>query len=178
MEVAPQVAGIFLVGAPGCGKSTVGRALATKLGMRFIDMDCYIENETGGSIVEMFACGQEPAFRRHETNALRKLVALSDESVIATGGGIVLSQDNRELLAGAKVIFLDADEHVVWNRVEKSLATRPLLSGQDQHGTLINIMRQRRPLYQQLAAHTLEVDSTTTVATLVQKICQYLFADA
>ncbi|MGV0005226.1 MAG: shikimate kinase [Candidatus Porifericomitaceae bacterium WSBS_2022_MAG_OTU9] len=167
-----------MIGAPGCGKSTVGTALAIKLGTQFIDMDCYIENKAGCSIVEMFTSGRESVFRGHETDALRTLMALTDGSVIATGGGIVLSRDNRELLAGAKIIFLDADEDVVWKRVEKDLAMRPLLSGQDPHGTLTGMMRQRRPLYRQLATHTLTVDSTTTVATLVQKIRQQLFANA
>lgn len=121
--------GIFLVGFMGCGKSTVGRALAEELGWRFVDLDEDIEKQQGCSIAEIFDRSGEPAFRMMETAALRNMVHVIEHGrphVVALGGGAFLQEQNRELVNAKGVsIWLDAPLEVVQRRVA-GLEHRPL----------------------------------------------------
>ena len=171
-------AGVFLIGAPGCGKSAIGRMLAADLGARFVDLDSYIENQAGCGIAEIFDREQESGFRRREVTALRQVTKEPGPLVVATGGGIVLDPANRELLAREMTIFIDADESLLWDRIRNDSSSRPLLSGADPRGKLGQLVRARRPLYKQLARHTIRVDADSTVTDLVQQTRRALVANA
>src|SRR5437762_782279 len=99
---------IYLIGPRGSGKTTVARLLAERLGWDWVDADAELEARCGRSIREMFASEGEEGFRRHEAEVLRQLSGRASV-VIATGGGVVLREDNRELLKRGKVVWLTAD---------------------------------------------------------------------
>jgi shikimate kinase len=140
---------LALVGPMASGKSTVGPLLAALLGLSFVDCDSAIEAAAGSSIPELFASEGEAGFRRRESTALAGLLERGG-SVIATGGGAVLSPGNRELLrAGAAVVWLHASPEALGRRLEPG--TRPLLEGGDALGKLASIYRERRLLYAEVA---------------------------
>ena len=134
---------IVLVGAPGSGKSTVGRLLAERLGLPFVDVDAVIEQCTGRSITEIFADDGEPAFRALEEQTTLEL--LGETAVLALGGGAVLSAATRAALRGHRVIWLQVAATTAVQRVGLNEA-RPLLLG-NVRGRLIKLLAERTPLY-------------------------------
>lgn len=148
---------IVLCGFMGCGKSTVGRRLAKKRSMTFVDMDSYIEAKAGRTISEIFATDGEAAFRtmEHET-----CVALGGKSdlVIATGGGAVLRADNVSALSqNGTIVFLNVSEACVLERL-KNDTTRPLLQREDKEAAVHALMQERIPLYTKAAMLTVDAD--------------------
>lgn len=141
---------MVLVGAPGSGKTTVGRALAAALNVEFRDTDADIEASSGSSISDIFLQEGESGFRDRETDALR--AALADcTGVLALGGGVVLRDANRLLLADQTVVWLDVTLADAADRV--GLATsRPVLLG-NVRGRLMELLQQRTPLYTEVATH-------------------------
>jgi 3-dehydroquinate synthase/shikimate kinase/3-dehydroquinate synthase len=139
---------IVLVGFMGAGKTTVGRLLASKLGLRFADSDLVIEQRRGRSIREIFAEDGEAAFRAAEHEVLAELTRGPD-AVVAVGGGAVEYQSSRRLLRAAQVIYLQVSYEEAMRRVGTD-AGRPLLRRAD----LADIYRQRLPVYQSVAALT------------------------
>lgn len=150
---------IVLVGMMGAGKSSVGRALARKLGRELLDSDEMIEARTGRTVREIWAADGEPAFRELETEVLSEAVAASEPSIIAAAGGVVLSEDNRAVLkgAGAHVVWLLADVELLLERVKAGMH-RPLLD-EDPEGTLRKMYEQRCDLYQEVADAIVSVDN-------------------
>ena len=150
---------IVLVGMMGAGKSSVGRALARKLGRELLDSDEMIEARTGRTVREIWAADGEPAFRELETEVLSEAVAASEPSIIAAAGGVVLSEDNRAVLkgAGAHVVWLLADVELLLERVKAGMH-RPLLD-EDTEGTLRKMYEQRCDLYQEVADAIVSVDN-------------------
>ncbi len=139
---------IVLVGPMGAGKTTLGKKLAKSLSVEFLDTDKLISKDHG-PITSLFENLGEQAFREIETNVLRH--ALSKDAVIATGGGIVLRDANRELLKNHRVIFLDSSAKHVLPKI--NVEKRPLLkSNPDAWGEIYN---QRLPLYKEVAKETL-----------------------
>ena len=121
---------IFLVGLMGSGKTTIGRALAKKLNMRFVDSDHEIESRTGTSIPVIFEVEGEESFRRRDADVIRALTAL-DNLVLATGGGAVLRPENRALLKSrGTVIYLRTGITQILQRTAKD-KNRPLLQTVD-----------------------------------------------
>lgn len=152
---------IVLVGAPGAGKSTVGRLLADELGVAFVDVDSVIEERAGRSIPDIFATDGEPAFRAlEETTTLEQL---DRPAVIALGGGAVLSPAIRAALAGRRVVWLRVAAGTAADRVGLN-AARPLLLG-NVRGRLIQLLNQRTPLYAEVA--TLQVSTDDRAAAEV-----------
>lgn len=147
---------VVLVGPMGSGKSSVGRALAQRLGMRHIDTDALVERRDGRSVPEIFAADGEAGFRALETAELR--TALDASAVIATGGGIVVTDENRRLLneSGALVVWLDASIDALAERVGSGRG-RPLLEG-DVRSSLQEKVAERAPGYLEVA--DLRVDTT------------------
>lgn len=149
VPLAPCPPVIFLVGYRGTGKTTVARLLAARLGRRAVDADEFLEALAGRSIREIFAAEGEAGFRLREAAVLEHLCGLRDH-VIATGGGVVLSETNRRRLrrAGA-VVWLTADPATIWRRLQADPATaqrRPHLTV----GGLAEVeqlLRAREPLY-------------------------------
>ena len=141
---------LFLIGYMGCGKSSIGRPLAKRLGLKFVDMDTEIERRCGVSVQQFFADRGEEAFRRLERELLRELTSAED-TVVATGGGVPCFFDNMELMngAGVTVYFKLAPEKLA-ARLEHGKAKRPLLRGKSQQ-ELVEYIREnlerREPFY-------------------------------
>ena len=151
---------ILLVGMMGSGKSTVGRALARRLGWRHLDSDEQVELRTGRTVPEIFASEGEAAFRAEESAALAQGLASGPGVVISVAGGAVLDPENRRRLAdGGTVVWLRAGVDTLAARVGKG-AGRPLL-GEDPAGSLARLYEQRRPLYEELADVAVDVDASS-----------------
>jgi shikimate kinase len=131
----------------GSGKTTLGKKLAKELEVPFADTDKMVAKEHG-AIVEIFSKFGEGHFRTLETSALIK--ALSNGGVIATGGGIVLSEENRRLLSGYRTIFLDTSSEHVLDKI--NLSKRPLLKDNPERWDAI--YSERKALYEQCATAT------------------------
>ncbi|MBA5685551.1 bifunctional shikimate kinase/3-dehydroquinate synthase AroKB [Rugamonas apoptosis] len=159
---------VFLVGLMGAGKTTIGRILARKLGLRFIDSDHEIEARTGASIPWIFEIEGEQSFRRREAEVIRELTA-QQGIVLATGGGAILDPDSRAYLqARGTVIYLRASVNSILARTAHD-KNRPLLQTADPRKKLEELMALRDPLYQQVA-HMVIDTGRPNVQSMVQTI--------
>lgn len=141
---------LILVGMMGSGKTTMGRSLARHLGKTFVDSDEEIQKRAGVTVSHIFDIEGEEGFRQRESAAIHDL-ARRDNMVLATGGGVVLSAQNRALLQqNGIVIYLKAGVHDLWQRTRHD-RNRPLLQTGDPRAKLTELYRQRDPLYQQVA---------------------------
>lgn len=141
---------IFLVGMMGSGKTTIGKLLSRQLGKTFIDCDEEIQKRTGVTVTHIFDVEGEAGFRRREAALIQELVQM-DNIVLATGGGAVLGAENRAALAGnGLVIYLRGSVHDLWQRTRHDRA-RPLLQTADPLTRIKELLRQRDPLYQEVA---------------------------
>ena len=162
---------IALVGMPGCGKSTVGRHLARHLGMRFADSDAEVERRVGCSIRESFDRAGEDAFRDLEQQAIAELTA-GDGVVLATGGGAVLRQPNRDALhARCQVFYLRASPEDLFRRLRRD-TTRPLLQVADPLRRLREMFRERDPLYRRTAHFVVETPRPSVPALINMVLMQ------
>jgi shikimate kinase len=169
----PDRSHIVLVGMMGSGKSSVGRALASHLNRPLFDSDEMVEERAGRTIREIWERDGEPAFRELETRTLVDSLDRDEPSVIATGGGVVLSGRNRQLLT-------DSDAHVVWLKLDIELLLdrvrngvhRPLLDD-DPETKLRQMSLDREPLYREVADAMVSVDnrSILDVAKAVVRCC-------
>lgn len=149
---------LVLVGMMGSGKTTIARVVGERLGRPVLDSDQLIEERTGRTVREIFATDGEAAFRALETEVLRAALAATTPSVIAAAGGVVLSGENRRLLAEApaRVVWLCADPATLVERVRGG-GHRPLLDA-DPAGTLQRMYVEREPLYREVADAIVLVD--------------------
>ena len=139
---------IVLVGLMGVGKSTVGRRLAMRLNVPFVDADHEIEAAAGMSVAEIFEKFGEPYFRDGERRVIARLIDGSSQ-VIATGGGAFINDETRALILDQGIaIWLDAPPHVLAERVKRR-DTRPLLRDRDPHRVLADLAASRNPIYAQ-----------------------------
>ncbi|GJL82405.1 MAG: shikimate kinase [marine bacterium B5-7] len=148
---------IVLVGPMGVGKTTVGKMLAKLLSKQFIDCDLELERRTGVSVTTIFEIEGEDGFRRRESALLAEVAARTNH-VIATGGGVVMREENHEILRRAgRVIYLTAPVRKLLRRTRNN-RNRPLLNTADPKATLEELMQIRDPLYRQVAELVLKVD--------------------
>jgi shikimate kinase len=141
---------IILIGPMGSGKSTIGQLLANRLDREFCDSDLLIEERTGVDIPRIFDVEGEDGFRQRETKALEELTSRRD-IVLATGGGAVIREENRQLLRNAGyVIFLDTSVDQQMERLKHD-KKRPLLQTENPRERLEKLLQERRPLYLELA---------------------------
>lgn len=155
---------IYLIGMMGCGKSTCGRLLAKRLGRRLLDTDQLIVDRAGKSISDIFAAEGEEAFRALETQVCREIGEKTD-LVVATGGGLPLRQENRDLLReSGTVVFLHRDPGEIYDSADMS--GRPL--GQQGREAFLNRFAERLPIYR-ACAH-LEIQDFSTVENTVAEI--------
>ena len=170
---------VYLIGARGCGKSTVGKLLAQELGWAFVDADEALEVTVGRSVADIFAIDGEPAFRVMENAALQKIAANSKQ-VVATGGGVILGKKNRKIMGmNGVVVWLQADENVLAKRIwEDRLAgkNRPPLTQQAEEDPQASILSEvkavleiRTTIYRQSSELCCNVDGQTPVE-LAKKI--------
>jgi shikimate kinase len=141
---------IVLIGMMGAGKTTIGRELARRCDMRFVDCDHEIEARTGVKIPTIFEIEGEEGFRRRETQVIDELTRVKGV-VIATGGGAVLDPANRAMLAERGVIvYLNVPPQVLWERTRND-RNRPLLQVPNPREHIATLYRQRDPLYREIA---------------------------
>ncbi len=137
---------IVMVGMMGAGKTAVGRALASRLGVPFLDSDAEIEAAANMSVPEIFSRDGEPFFRTKETQVISRLLD-EERGILSTGGGAFLSEINRRNITCRGVsLWLNADLDLLWQRVRHK-DTRPLLRTPDPRATLAQIYEARVPLY-------------------------------
>jgi shikimate kinase/nucleoside-diphosphate-sugar epimerase len=151
---------VVVIGLMGCGKSTVGRLVASQLGFQFADTDQLIVEAAGQTIPQIFETEGEEGFRRRESAVLRSLMD-RDGWVIATGGGIVTQARNHPLLRHLGYIaWLDASVENLYRRTASS-RDRPLLREGDPRAKLQSLMDARRPIYKELADLRIVTDDLT-----------------
>jgi shikimate kinase / 3-dehydroquinate synthase len=165
---------IFLVGLMGSGKTTVGRALAKRLGMSFVDTDHEIEARTGASIPLIFEIEGEESFRRREAEAVRDLTA-QEGIVLATGGRAILDPKSREYLkTRGTVVYLRATVNSILYRTSAD-KNRPLLQTADPRKKIEELSREREPLYREVA-HIIIDTGRPNVHSMVQVILERIHA--
>jgi shikimate kinase len=144
----------------GSGKSAIGREVSRRIGWPRHDTDEMIREQFGISIPDIFARHGEPAFRDAET-ALLKTLRRGIAGIVVTGGGIILRAENVQLLRGmGRIVWLDADEEVLWQRVSKH-STRPLLQTPDPRARFAELLQERLPLYQSAADYRINSTSNS-----------------
>jgi len=173
MKPAGNRAGnLYLVGMMGAGKTTVGRLLARRLKLRFVDSDHEIERRCGVKVPLIFDIEGESGFRARETQTLAELASL-EGIVLATGGGAVLAEENRRWLAGrGTVIYLRATPEDLYERVRQD-RNRPLLATADPLGRLRELYVQRDPLYREVADVIIDT-GRQTVQSLARALADQL----
>jgi shikimate kinase len=162
---------IALVGLMGVGKTTVGRRLANRLKLPFVDADAEIERAAAMSVGEMFERYGEPYFRDGERRVIARLMDGAPK-VIATGGGAFVNAETRALmLRDALVVWLDADPAVLVGRVRRR-DTRPLLRGRDPRQVLEELARVRNPIYAEahLRVSSQQAPHEATVSAILRAI--------
>ena len=160
---------IVLIGLMGSGKTTVGRALASRLNLVFRDSDEAVEKTAKTSVREIFENQGEEIFRKLESQALIDLCDARSSIVLAVAGGAIIAQSNRDLLQknAQCIVWLDAPTPTLISRTGRG-KHRPLLDG-DPVGSLNKMRLDREPLYQQLATHHL-VTQSLTIDEVVERV--------
>ena len=159
---------IALIGFMGAGKSAVGRELSRRTGWPRHDTDEMIREQFGISIPDVFARHGEPAFRDAES-ALLKTMQRGLAGIVVTGGGIILREENVRLLRGmGRIVWLDADEEILWQRASRH-STRPLLQTPDPRARFTELLRERLRLYQTAADYRINT-SSSSIAEVTNEI--------
>lgn len=170
---------IVLVGIMGCGKSTIGKRLAQRLGLDFVDADSEIERAANMSIAEIFAAHGEPYFRSGEERVIARLLR-EGPLVLATGGGAFMSTATRaEIAAHGLSIWLKVDFQTAMARVRRR-TTRPLLQTPDPEGTMRKLMADREPVYAkaELTVVSKEVPHDVVVDEILATLADHLLQEA
>ena len=164
---------IALVGLPGSGKSTIGRYLAKRWSMPFVDVDVAIEEHIGCTIRDFIAKEGESRFRDVEQEVLAALLARPEKTVVATGGGAVLKAENRQELAGhAQVVYLSASPHEIAKRLQRD-TQRPLLQVDNPLQRLLDLHAIRDPLYKEVADFVV-AGSGLSAAQVAQRVAMQI----
>lgn len=170
---------IFLIGYRCTGKTTIAGLLAKELGRDALDADVLLEQRLGRSIRDIFAEEGEASFREHEASQLRELSA-RQRHVIATGGGVILRDDNRALLrSSGTCVWLTADPATLWQRLQadqKSRGQRPDLTTGGL-AEIEDLLQKRTPLYEACASVTVSTVARTP-GEIVAEILAYLHASS
>ena len=173
LETRDSKGNIFLVGLMGAGKTSVGKLLARRLGKLFLDCDHEIERITGVRIPVIFEIEGEAGFRLRETRMLAELTKQTN-IVLATGGGAVLSAQNRDALRqNGVVVYLRAAPQDLWHRTRHD-RNRPLLQTEDPHAKLTQLFVDRDPLYREIAHVTMDTGNQS-VNSLAHRLEQKLY---
>ena len=159
---------IVLIGYMGCGKSTVGRKAARAMEYTFLDTDILIEKEEGMSIAKLFEAKGEPYFREKETELIKRLISGEKGNIIATGGGLPMTEGNPELLKElGTVIYLQAESETLLQRLSND-KVRPLLKNVNLKEKIDTMLKIRGPVYEACADVVLQADKMS----FYEIICQ------
>jgi shikimate kinase len=161
---------LVLVGCRGSGKSTVGPLVATRLGWRFLDADVELERAQGVSIADIFRDHGEVHFRELEEANLQSLLK-REEVVIATGGGVVVREANRELLTSECVVWLDVPAELAFDRIQSDATTaarRPKLTSASGLDEMRAMIAARSAWYASVATH--RIDGTQPAAAIADAV--------
>lgn len=170
-----KVHNIFLIGPMGAGKSTIGRTLAKDLKIAFYDSDEVIEERCGADISWIFDVEGEEGFRKREQKVIDELTQKSN-IVLATGGGVVMTPENRNALAGrGTVIYLKTSLQQQYERTKRD-TKRPLLQTDDLETRLEDLRKEREPFYEELADISFETDKLT-VKAVANNIIKYIYGE-
>jgi len=163
---------IYLIGLPGCGKSTLGKQLSQKLNIPFIDLDAEIEKEERMLVKEIFKHRGENTFRKVESHVLKKISEENEQFVMATGGGTPVFFDNMEVMNGlGETIFLDVPAREIANRILKSnKEERPLLAklAPDELKDQIEFLRSQRISFYNQALHKISANTILVQDVLIK----------
>lgn len=163
---------VALVGMMGAGKTAVGRAVAARLAVPFLDSDAEIEAAANLSVPEIFARDGERFFRARETEVIARLLS-EERGILSTGGGAFLSEVNRDNIAAYGVaLWLDADLELLWNRVRHK-DSRPLLRTADPKATLTALFHDRVPLYRMADLHV-RCDARLSIEAMAERVVDRL----
>ena len=176
--IVPLLGGrsIVLVGMMGVGKSSIGRRLAARLAMPFVDADSEIEKAAGMSIPDIFARHGEPDFRSGEARVIARLLEAGPQ-VLATGGGAFMNEGTREAIKAKGVsIWLAAEFDVLIRRIAKRKNDRPMLQTADPAETLRQLLKLREPIYAlaDLTVHSRETPHDSLVGEIVAALAGHL----
>ena len=164
---------VALIGFMGTGKTAVGEALAKKLNRKFVELDLLIERKAGKPIPEIFQQDGEVAFRELEIEATKK-IAKQKYLVIACGGGIVLNKINIDRLRRESIIvYLTASPRIILKRVSSEEGQRPLLEVDNPTLTIRELLRFRKPFYEQAAditINTSKLDTDSVVKQIINRL--------
>ena len=159
---------VAMIGMMGAGKTAIGSALATKLGVGFLDSDAEIEAASNMSIAEIFERFGEAFFREKEGQVIARLLN-GPPVILSTGGGAFLQRENRDVISRDGVaIWLDADLELLWSRVRHK-TTRPLLRTNDPKATLTEIFNDRRDIYA-LADMTVKAETGLSIDAMTDRV--------
>ncbi|MGL5967092.1 MAG: shikimate kinase AroL [Kluyvera sp.] len=160
---------IFLIGARGCGKTTIGQALTHACHFRFVDTDLALQQQAGMSVAEIVAAEGWPGFRARETQTLKSVT--QPGTVVATGGGIILAAENRAFMRqNGIVVYLDAPVAILARRLEAfpEAEQRPTLTGKPISEEVAEVLAQRDALYRETAHYIVDASATPDqVVTLI-----------
>ena len=159
---------IVVVGMMGSGKSTVGRIVAQRLGLPFVDSDDEVVARTGRSVTEIFSHDGETAFRQIEADVMSDLLAATSPSVIAAAGGSILNAQTRQKLQAATVIWLRVPVEQLVTRTQKG-THRPALAD-DPQSVLAQMEKDRSALYAEVAQY--EIDASAPIEAVVDAIME------
>ncbi len=162
---------LVLVGMMGAGKSSIGRKLAARLGLPFVDADAEIERAAGMNILDIFTKHGEPSFRAGERRVIARLLD-GGPQVLATGGGAFMDAETRAAIAAKAIsVWLRAEYDVLLRRIKRR-SDRPMLKTEDPAETLKRLLEQRDPIYAEadLTVHSRDVPHETIIAEILAAV--------
>lgn len=163
---------VVMVGMMGAGKTAVGRSVAAKLGVPFLDSDAAIEEAANLSVPEIFQRDGEIFFRKRETEVIARLLE-AERGILSVGGGAYLAEQNRQNISRRGVaLWLDADLDLLWNRVRHK-DTRPLLRTRDPKRTLTELFEARTPIYKK-AELSVKCAAGLTIDEMAERVIRTL----
>lgn len=166
---------VFLVGYMGCGKSTIGKQLAEKLGYEFIETDKLVEGYVGKSISTIFNFDGENTFRQAENDILHELIQRPHKAIISTGGGMPCFMENMKLMNFfGKTIYLKRTIENLYDILKNDHKHRPLLSDQPDLRAAIELMLEKREICYNKANHIIEITPHETNLSVVNRIAEIL----